>query len=61
MVCKLQPITRNNLTLRYSDEKDAEVTMEEKVDGIDEAKRSLCPKLTSPCGEVSSFLAEYRY
>ena len=61
MVCKPQPIKGNNLTLRYSDGKDAEVAMEEKVDGIDEAKRSLFPKLISPCGEVSSFLAGYRY
>jgi hypothetical protein len=61
MVCKLQPIARNDLILWYPDGKDAEVAMEGKVNDVDEAKRSLSPKLLSPYGEVSSLLAGNRY
>ena len=61
MVCKLRSITGNNLTLRYSDGKDAEVAMQEKVNDEDEAKRSSLPELVGPYGEVSSFLAGNRY
>lgn len=61
MVCKLRSIARNNLTLKYSVGKDAEVAMQEKVKDEDEAKRSLLPELVGPYGEVSSFLARSRY
>lgn len=44
-VCRPQSITRNNLTLRYPDGKDAEVAKQEK---INEEKRSLSPKHISP-------------
>lgn len=61
MVCELQSIARNNITPRYPDGQDAEVAMQEKVNDVDEAKRSPSPKLISPYGEVSSFLAGNRY
>ena len=40
------------------DGKDAKVAMQEKVKDVDEAKCSSSPKLISPYGKVSSFLAE---
>lgn len=61
MVCKLQSIARNNLILWCPDGKDAEVAMKEKVNGVDEVKRSISPKLFSPYGEASSLLAGNRY
>ena len=61
MVCKLQPIARNNLILWYPGGKGAEVAMQEKVNDVDEAKPSLSPKFLSPYGEVSSLLAGNRY
>jgi hypothetical protein len=63
MVCKLLSIARNNLTLRnpLADRKGAEVAMQEKVNDVDEEKRSLSSKLISPYGEASSFLAGNRY
>ena len=55
---QLQSIAKNNQILWYPDGKDAEVAMQEKVNDVDEAKRSLSPKLISPYGKVSTFLAE---
>ena len=64
MVRKLQPILRNNPTLSYPDGKGAEVAMQEKVNDVDEGKRSLSPKLisrvTRTYGEVLSLLAGNR-